>query len=226
MISAREDFLSAGHLAGLRKAVADTAAEFSRACESDVIVDAGAGTGYYLAGVLDQALNCVGVALDVSKAALRRSARAHARIGAVGCDIWSGLPLADGCACLLLDIFSPRNGPEYRRVLAPGGHIIVVTPGADHLQQLVDPLGLIGVDPHKTERLETVLAPWFEPARRTAYERALQLQGRELATLVSMGPNARHLTAEELRTRIAVLLESRTSLPVTFSVALSVYRAR
>jgi 23S rRNA (guanine745-N1)-methyltransferase len=226
MIAAREDFLSAGHLAGLREAIADDAAEFSPASEPRVIVDAGAGTGYYLAGVLDRLPDCVGVALDASKAALRRSARAHARIGAVGCDIWSGLPLADACACLLLDIFSPRNGPEYRRVIATGGHLIVVTPGPDHLQELVDPLGLIGVDPHKAERLETVLSPWFTPERRTKYERTLQLRGRELATLVSMGPSARHLSAEKLRTRIVALLGSRSALPVTFSVALSVHRAR
>ena len=35
-----------------------------------------------------------GIALDVSRPALQRAARAHARIGAVGCDIWGALPRA------------------------------------------------------------------------------------------------------------------------------------
>jgi 23S rRNA (guanine745-N1)-methyltransferase len=53
----------------------------------------------------------------------------------------AGLPLADACADLMLDIFAPRNGAEFHRVLRPGGALLVVTPHPDHLAELVGPLG-------------------------------------------------------------------------------------
>ena len=61
-----------------------------------------------------------GLAFDVTKPALRRAARAHPRVGAVLADTWGPLPLADGSADVLLNVFAPRNGPEMRRVLRPG----------------------------------------------------------------------------------------------------------
>jgi 23S rRNA (guanine745-N1)-methyltransferase len=51
-------------------------------------VDAGAGTGYYLREVLNALEAASGVALDASRSAAQRAARAHPRVGAVVCDIW------------------------------------------------------------------------------------------------------------------------------------------
>jgi 23S rRNA (guanine745-N1)-methyltransferase len=64
------------------------------------VVDVGAGTGYYLAVVLERLTDRVGLALDVSKYALRRAARAHRRVGAVACDVWHGLPVATDSAAV------------------------------------------------------------------------------------------------------------------------------
>ena len=85
----------------------------------------------------------------MAKPAARRAARAHPRAGAAVCDVWRGLPLADACADVVLDVFAPRNGAEFRRVLRPGGRLVVVTPTPAHLAELVPLLGLIGVDPDK-----------------------------------------------------------------------------
>ncbi|MCL5736734.1 MAG: 23S rRNA methyltransferase, partial [Actinobacteria bacterium] len=173
MVSEREAFLRAGHLAGLRDEIATIASSsivtspFSgeitarspggQAC----VVDAGAGTGYYLAGVLDRRADLVGIALDASKFALRRAARAHPRAAAVGCDVWGSLPVRDKCAALVLDVFAPRNGPEFRRILHPDGRVIVVTPDPNHLRELVARLGLIGVDSHKQRRLAAAFSSSF-----------------------------------------------------------------
>jgi 23S rRNA (guanine745-N1)-methyltransferase len=236
MVSAREAFLGAGHLAGLRDAVAATAEEVvSPEAPPGAIVDAGAGTGYYLAGVLDHLPEHVGTALDASTFALRRAARSHARAAAIGCDVWGRLPLADACADLILDIFAPRNGLEFGRILRAHGRLIVVTPTPRHLRELVAPLGLISVDAQKGRRLESGLSPGFAPVGSTPHEQILSLNESELTALVSMGPSARHLDEAELGGRIVRLLQESASenphagsadarISVTASVLISVYR--
>nr|WP_229783712.1 23S rRNA methyltransferase [Pilimelia anulata] len=155
-----------------------------------LVVDAGAGTGYHLAAVLDALPGALGLALDASKPALRRAARAHPRAGAALADTWSGLPLPDGAAAVLLNVFAPRNPAEFRRVLAPGGALLVVTPEPDHLAELVAALDLLTVAPDKTDRLAAL--PGFAVAGSTAHAAALRLSAAEVGTLVAMGPNAHH----------------------------------
>jgi len=72
--------------APIAAALADAAAASVAGRSSGCVVDVGAGTGYYLAAVLARLPGHAGVALDLSKHALRVAARAHRRIGAVGCD--------------------------------------------------------------------------------------------------------------------------------------------
>ncbi|HKN97561.1 MAG TPA: rRNA (guanine-N1)-methyltransferase, partial [Pseudonocardiaceae bacterium] len=103
MVADRADFLAAGHYAPLAALVAQRVG-----APDGLVVEAGAGTGYYLAAVLDRAPDAVGLALDVSPAALRRAARAHDRLGAVGWDVWRPWPVRDGVADVVLDVFAPR----------------------------------------------------------------------------------------------------------------------
>jgi 23S rRNA (guanine745-N1)-methyltransferase len=67
------------------------------------------------------------VAVDASKYAARRAARAHPRLGAVVDDTWREVPVRSRAIALAACIFAPRNGPEIARVLAPGGELVVVT---------------------------------------------------------------------------------------------------
>jgi 23S rRNA (guanine745-N1)-methyltransferase len=174
MVQARADFLAAGHFAGLAAEVAGTAAQAMAAAAADgagagCVVESGAGTGYYLARVLDELPGRVGVALDRSRYALRRAARAHERIGAVACDAWRRLPVAAAAAVLVLDVFAPRNGAELRRILNPAGRLVVVTPQDDHLRELAGALGLLSVDERKQERLAEKLGPYFDLTGQREY---------------------------------------------------------
>jgi 23S rRNA (guanine745-N1)-methyltransferase len=218
MVAARAEFLAAGHYTALSAALAAAAREAYPG--HGLVADVGAGTGHHLAHVLDALPGAVGLAIDVSKPALRRAARAHPRAGAVLCDVWRGLPLLDRTVGLLLNVFAPRNGREFRRVLSADGALVVVTPGPDHLTEIVDALGLLGVDPAKEERLAARLAG-FAPARRRAARATLTLRHPEIATLVGMGPSAWHVPADEVAAAIAALPDPMT---VTLSVGVTTYR--
>ena len=49
-------------------------------------------------------------------------------------------PVRDGWADLLLNIFSPFAGAEFRRMLRPGGHLVYAVPTARHLYGLKEVL--------------------------------------------------------------------------------------
>lgn len=189
MVADREAFLSAGHYEMIMAAVVREAMRYATA---GLIVDAGTGTGQYLEAVLDALPDAVGLGLDVSKPALRRAARIHPRAGAACADLWRTLPVADASAALILNVFAPRNGPEFRRVLAPGGAVLTVTPAADHLAELIEALGLLRVDPEKADRVARSLGDGFTAASTTHLRRMLSLTAAEVRTLVGMGPSAWH----------------------------------
>jgi len=219
MVAARSAFLSGGHFAAITAGLADTAA---RTWSGGLVVDIGAGTGSHLAGVLDRLPGAYGLAVDASKAAARAAARAHPRADAIVCDVWQPLPIADGAAGVVLDVFAPRSGPEFARILAPGGVLLVVTPAADHLTELVSGLGLLRVDPDKADRVAASLGDAFTTVTTDEIRATMRLSAADVITLAGMGPSAWHLDPADLRARLAAL----PSLPmaVTLAVTLAVYR--
>jgi 23S rRNA (guanine745-N1)-methyltransferase len=218
MVAARERFLGAGHLEPLAEAVVGVAAGGAPAC----VVDLGAGTGWYLARVLDAWPEARGLALDLSKPALRRAARAHPRLAAVACDVWRPLPLRDGVADFVLNVFAPRDGNEIARVLAPGGVALVVTPRPDHLRELAQPLGLLGVDEHKEARLADRLEPALAIADRRELTWTLRLDRAGARDAAAMGPSAFHVSPAELDERVAALpqlLDVTAAVTITLATA-------
>ncbi|OLR89964.1 putative RNA methyltransferase [Actinokineospora bangkokensis] len=186
MVAARVDFLGAGHYAPIASAL--TRVTPGEGC----VVDLGAGTGYYLSTVLESLPDRVGLALDVSKHALRRAARAHPRVGAVVCDAWQPLPVRSGCAGLALNVFAPRNAPELHRVLGADGVLAVVAPTPRHLGELVGALGLLKVGEGKREGIDAKLAGLFEVVGEELVEFPMRLTAGEVGALVGMGPSAFH----------------------------------
>ncbi|MFD9692370.1 putative RNA methyltransferase [Kitasatospora sp. NPDC001309] len=232
MVAARADFLAAGHY----RPIADALAAAAAAAVGDgadagagggadglggLVADLGAGTGHYLAHVVDTLPGRVGAALDISKYALRRAAKAHPRVGAVVCDAWRPLPLRDACADLVLNVFAPRNGPEIRRVLRPGGTLLLVSPTARHLRELVAALGLLSVDEEKQRRIDEKLGPYLTPAGRQPVEFTLRLSAQDVRTVVGMGPSAWHTDPDRLA---AALEELPDPVEVTASVTVAAYR--
>ena len=218
MVTAREAYLSKGHFAPFVEAVTGAVqnALDSTVNADDVpepaLLEVGAGTGYYLSHTLDSIEGARGVGLDISPHAARHLAKCHPRVGAVIADVWERLPLRDESINAISVVFAPRNPAEFQRVLAPGGQVIVLTPQAGHLDELRDPLGILGVEEGKVERMYDQAAGHLEQAAdpvNLAF--AIQLDKESIAAQVAMSPSARHISPEELAERMA-------ALPQTMSV--------
>jgi AraC-like DNA-binding protein len=87
-------------------------------------MEAGAGVGYYVAQVLEALPLSIGLALDLSKYAVRRAARAHARLDAVVTDLRERLPVRSGVVDVALNVFAPRPASELFRTLNRDGRLI------------------------------------------------------------------------------------------------------
>ncbi|WP_139178866.1 putative RNA methyltransferase [Curtobacterium sp. MCBA15_005] len=212
MVDARLRFLGRGHYAPVERALAAIVAD---ATAPGIVLDVGSGPGTYLAHALDAA-NApdgrpvaapdasapagsrpgprLGVALDLSAVAIRRATRAHERAGAVVGDVTERLPVVDGAAAVLLDVFAPRNQTEYARVLHADGVLAVVTPRAGHLAELAE--ATISVDPEKERRLHDSLTPSFALRSSEDLTWTMELSAEDVHDVVHMGPSHHHVAAD------------------------------
>lgn len=222
MVAARVRFLGAGHYRPIADAITARMA-------SGPVLDIGAGTGYYLAAALNglgagrpagaEIGEPVGVALDASRYAARRSVAAHPAIGSVVADAWSRLPVRDGVVGTALSVFAPRDPAEIVRVLAPGGRVVVVTPEPDHLAEIRSTVGLLAVDSGKAERLAEAFAGRLRVLDRSPLRQEMALGAVDVAALVRMGPAARHLEPDGIATAVGRLATlTRVTVAVTISL--------
>lgn len=145
MVMAREAVQLAGVFDDVAQAVSHVTADHigthlgDPATDETRVIDLAGGTGFYLTQVLEALETPArGLVVELSAATLKRAAKAHPALAAVGADLTKAIPVASGCAHVVLSVFGPRNATEMRRILAPRGACIVVTPRADHLGELVN----------------------------------------------------------------------------------------
>lgn len=222
MVAARAAFLATDAFGPVADAVARAATGLADGVPG-AVVDVGAGVGYYLARTLRELPDRPGLALDLSKHAARRAARAHVCIGAAVCDTWSGLPVRDAAAAVVLDVFAPRNAAEFARVLAAGGGVVVATPTPAHLHEVADTLDLIGIDDRKDARLAASFSSAFAALDDEVVEYVMELDRDTVSWLAGMGPSAHHPGEQERQARVSNLPEC---VRVTASVRVARFRVR
>lgn len=213
MVTARETYLSKGHFAPFVEAVTDAVQDIVEQAPDHVdapaLLEVGAGTGYYLAHTLDSLHDARGIGLDISTHAAKHLAKCHPRVGAVVADVWERLPIRDQSIHAISVVFAPRNPAEFQRILAPGGEVVVLTPTAGHLDELREPLGILGVEDGKVERMYDQAAGYLtQAAEPIDITFPIFLDKASIAAQVGMSPSARHISAEELAERMARLPET------------------
>ena len=142
MVAARRAFLNAGYYGIFGKAVGELCAEYGQPASPEAalhLLDAGCGEGWYdccIAQALAEKGRRVQLAgFDIAKPAVRLAAKALPTAQYAVASSFSQ-PVRTGWADLLLNCFSPFAQEEFLRVLRPGGRMIYVVPGAEHLYQM------------------------------------------------------------------------------------------
>lgn len=196
MVQSRIEFLESGHYGPLAELVAERI--LLHRPQARALLDAGAGTGYYAAAVQRRLPGSAVVALDISKYALRRTARLLPRSVSIVWDIWRDLPVRDHCIDVVLNIFAPRNPREFHRVLRPDGLLAVVTPRPGHLADVARRVSLLHVPAEKDLNLRRSLGSHFALLEQIPLDLSLELTPRDIRNVALMGPAARHLDADVL----------------------------
>ena len=141
-VRARSEFLRKGYYGRFADGVCDLLSKYV-AADAETVIDAGCGEGYYSERIAEScSVNVVG--FDLSKAAIESAAARAKREGredlmfAVA-GIYS-MPIADGCADGVVNLFAPCAEDEFLRVLKKGGVLLVAGAGEDHLYGLKERL--------------------------------------------------------------------------------------
>ena len=185
MTAARNRFLSKGYYAPLLEALQALALE--RIGGEGAVLDSGCGEGYYTQGVF-QVLTGAGkkvrlAGIDLSKPSVRLAAK---RLPAGEFAVASAyhLPVGTQTVDLLLNCFSPLALAEFHRVLRPGGAVLYVVPGADHLWELKQVL----YDTPYRNKEENVPYEGFSYDTVVPVQSRMGVSGEDLKDLFQMTP--------------------------------------
>ena len=124
--------------AGFYQAILDAISELLASSEtSSTVLDIGCGEGFYSRKLQESHSDKTFYAFDISKDSVQIAAKSEANWAVnwfVG-DL-ARLPIKDTSMDILLDIFSPANYGEFRRVLSQNGILIKIIPTENHLKEI------------------------------------------------------------------------------------------
>ena len=130
----RQQILEAGFYQSILEAISDLLASSKT---PTTILDIGCGEGFYSRKLQENHPDKTFYAFDISKDSVQIAAKSEPNWAVnwfVG-DL-ARLPIKDASMDILLDIFSPANYGEFRRVLSKDGILIKVIPTENHLKEI------------------------------------------------------------------------------------------
>ncbi len=196
LFAARRAVFDAGFYAPLTEALTEQARELHQKLGRPItVLDAGCGEGYFAAAVLDalEGVNCEMLAVDLAKPGLLLAARRAPQMKCLLADL-ARLPVPDNSLDIILNVLSPANYQEFRRVLRPGGLLLKIAPGAAYLREIRQAFDLAPGEKSEAEKLLSTAASSYDTAN-LHYTRHVTPEQRE--AFLAMSPLAGHHTARE-----------------------------
>jgi len=130
----RQQILEAGFYQAILEGISDLLATNPSA---KIVLDIGCGEGFYSRKLQESHSDKTFYAFDISKDSVQIATKSEPNWAVnwfVG-DL-ARLPIEDASMDILLDIFSPANYGEFRRVLSKDGILIKVIPTENHLKEI------------------------------------------------------------------------------------------
>jgi 23S rRNA (guanine745-N1)-methyltransferase len=187
------------------------------------IAEVGCGEGTYIGRLkryldsqpMNQEICYLGI--DISKEAARLAAKRYRDIRFVVANVWRKILFSNHSIQVLLNIFAPRNGAEFDRVITGDGMLLVAIPGPDHLVNLRSDLGLLGIEPHKEQRVVEQFRGMFRLAGKQTIVYEMRLTGEDVLDLIQMTPNRWH-TPISRETRDAIQSTETVRAEASFTI--------
>lgn len=181
---ARRRLFQAGHLDPLVDALREVIASLGLP-NDPAVLDIGCGEGSLLDALTREFPGREAHGTDISAPALDLAARAFPDATWVVANADRTLPYQDNSCDLLLTLTARVNPPEARRLLAPGGALLVAVPGSDDLIELREAVLGRGDLRDRLDRTLALLGGDFEPADRTTLRYRADLDAPALADLLA-----------------------------------------
>ena len=217
MVAARRAFLNAGYYGIFGQAAGELCLEYGQSAAPGAalhLLDAGCGEGWYDRCIAQQfakagrPLQLAG--FDIAKPAVRLAAKALPAARYAVASSFSQR-VRPGWADLLLNCFSPFAQEEFQRVLRPGGRMIYVVPGAEHLYQMK---AVLYDTPYKNP-VQEVAYPGFRAIGEREVQGTITVPHDQLEALFAMTPYY-WKTPRDGAARLAALPELTTDIAFRF----------
>lgn len=142
------------HDRGVTGPLMDAVREILAPAQSDVVLDAGCGDGFYL-GTLARTAGFSGHGVDISVPAIEAAARRYPECEWIVANADRFVPYAHRSFSIVMSITARMNAGEFRRVLRDDGRLLVALPAPD------DIIELRGTGHDRTVRTIEAFAPHF-----------------------------------------------------------------
>ena len=192
MVQARHRFLDSGCYQPVIDALTKATRTALNGVEHPVILDAGCGEGYYTAQLHDAFPQASVCGFDISKPAIQACCRRSKDIQWLVASV-NDIPVADNQIDVIVSVFSRCDWKEFSRVLKPGGKVLVLAPGEQHLYALRQVI-YEEVRPYPADKLVSQLPEHFSLLEKGSVTGTMKLDSSELILdLLAMTPHYWHV---------------------------------
>ena len=194
MMRSRQRFLAAGYYRPLSDAIVHAVVNAVGGVEQRV-VDLGCGEGHYLQQLRDASSELTLLGMDISKLAVQLAAKRKMN-ALLAVDSVFNIPLFDDNIDTAISVFSPISADETARILKPGGTLIMVGPGEEHLSGLTALIYQQNV-PHRGNHQVLENTPQFALQQQLEIKQSIVVNDRDILDLLKMTPYYWHSRPEQ-----------------------------